>query len=497
MSIFAINSDKLIMNNILKIKIERLKHINSIELNLPIKKGLYAITGANGTGKSSIMTVVSKVIRKSAFEVFQSQDYSSNSRITITYDGKENIWTKANRSWSCSSSDIISFEGFYEGSIIHGMRFSDANYDALLKAERVNDTILTDADSFVQHHLSYILHGNTDFYKNLKRIKHKKIAQHKAFKGIPYFIEGTNGTVNQFCMSAGENMLISLLHMLNVVIIRRAKLDNVRLILIDEIELALHPSAIIRLVDFLQKIATDYNLAIYFSSHSIELLRKIKPSNIFHLQKELDNITIVNPCYPSYATRDIYQHSGYDFLILVEDVLAKYILENIIDENALYKSKLINILPSGGWKNVLRMQDDICKSNLAGVGTKVLSVLDGDVKSDFETLYEQKGFYTNLTINFLPIQSLEKYLHEKIVINKDTNFFKEIGDRFFRVKPLKEVVDSFSKRNDGKAFYKYLIKNLNEQGIDENVFVPKVCEMIYKKEDMSKLLTFLQKTFQN
>ena len=250
-------------------------------------------------------------------------------------------------------------------------------------------------------------------------------------------------------------------------------------------------------IDFLQKLATEYNLAIYFSSHSIELLRKIKPSNIFHLQKELDNIAIVNPCYPSYATRDIYQHSGYDFLILVEDVLAKYILENIIDENALYKSKLINILPSGGWENVLKMQDDICKSNLAGVGTKVLSVLDGDVKPDFEQLYKQKGLYTNLTINFLPIHSLEKYLHEKIIVNKDADFFKEIGDRFFKVKSLKEVVDSLIKKNDDKAFYNYLIKNLKEQGIEENVFVQKVCEMIYRKEDMSKLLTFLQKTFQN
>mgnify|MGYP002543960657 CR=1 FL=1 len=380
-------------------------------------------------------------------------------------------------------------------SIVYGM--TDANYDALLKAERVNNTILTDADSFVSRNLSYILHGNYDFYTNLKRIKNRTLAQLKAFKGIPYFIEGTNGIVNQFCMSAGENMLISLLHMLNVVIVRPAKSEDVRLILIDEIELALHPSAIMRLVDFLQKLATEYNLAIYFSSHSIELLRKIKPSNIFHLQKELDNIAIVNPCYPSYATRDIYQHSGYDFLILVEDVLAKYILENIIDENALYKSKLINILPSGGWENVLKMQDDICKSNLAGVGTKVLSVLDGDVKPDFEQLYKQKGLYTNLTINFLPIHSLEKYLHEKIIVNKDADFFKEIGDRFFKVKSLKEVVDSLIKKNDDKAFYNYIIKSLKEQGIEENVFVQKVCEMIYRKEDMSKLLTFLQKTFQN
>lgn len=283
--------------------------------------------------------------------------------------------------------------------------------------------------------------------------------------------------------------------MLNVVIACSEISEKVRLILIDEIELALHPSAIMRLVDFLQKLSSEYNLAIYFSSHSIELLRQIKPEHLFHLQKELSDITIINPCYPSYATRDIYQHSGYDFLILVEDVLAKYLLENIIDENALYKSKLVHILPSGGWQNVLRMQDEICKSNLAGVGTKVLSILDGDVKSDFDKHSSKNESYVNLTVNFLPIHSLEKYLYEKIIINKDTNFFKEIGDRFFKVKSLKVIVDSFSKRDNDKAFYNYLIKNLNEQGIDENVFVQKVCEIIYRKEDVSNLLIFLKKMF--
>ena len=41
------------------------------------------------------------------------------------------------------------------------------------------------------------------------------------------------------------------------------------------------------------------------------------------------------------------------------------------------------------------------------------------------------------------------------------DFFKEIGDRFFKVKSLKEVVDSLIKKNDDKAFYNYLIKNLD------------------------------------
>ena len=104
------------------------------------------------------------------------------------------------------------------------------------------------------------------------------------------------------------------------------------------------------------------------------------------------------------------------------------------------------------------------------------------------------------------IEEIEEYIdsckfqplsNTKIIVNKDADFFKEIGDRFFKVKSLKEVVDSLIKKNDDKAFYNYLIKNLKEQGIEENVFVQKVCEMIYRKEDMSKLLTFLQKTFQN
>lgn len=480
------------MENLLSVKIEKFKNIDLIELKLPMEAGLYALTGVNGIGKSTIMTVISKVIRKSAFDVFQPQDYSADSKITISYNNISNVWMRRGHSWRCNVKENISLKGFYEGSIIHGMRFSDANYDTLLKAEKVKDFFLTKADSFVADNLSYIIHGNNDYYRDLKRIKNRQLAQMQEFKGIPYFIDGKNGKVNQFCMSTGENMLISLLHMLNVVIARNEKPDKVRLILIDEIELALHPVAINRLVDFLQKLSKEYNLAIYFSSHSIELIRKILPSHIFHLQKEDGKISVVNPCYPSYATRDIYQHSGYDHLILVEDVLAKYIIESIIDNESLYRSKLINIMPVGGWKNVLRMQDELCRSNILGVGTKIISILDGDVECDFHRDFTTKGIYTNLIVNFLPIQSLEKYLYDKIILNCDSEFCKEVGDRFFKVKSLKQIVDTFVKKGDNKAFYNYLIKNLNEQGIEEHIFVTKICEMIYKKENMDKIISFLQ-----
>lgn len=40
------------------------------------------------------MTVISKVVRNSAFNVFQPHDYSSNSKITISYDGKKILGQK-------------------------------------------------------------------------------------------------------------------------------------------------------------------------------------------------------------------------------------------------------------------------------------------------------------------------------------------------------------------------------------------------------------------
>ena len=52
--------------------------------------------------------------------------------------------------------------------------------------------------------------------------------------------------------------------------------------LLDEIELALHSSALRRLVYFLKEIADKHNTVVLFSTHSIELIRSISSENIFY-----------------------------------------------------------------------------------------------------------------------------------------------------------------------------------------------------------------------
>lgn len=85
---------------------------------------------------------------------------------------------------------------------------------------------------------------------------------------------------------------------------RSRNLERPCLFFLDEIEMALHPSSLKRLVNFLGDMAKAYNYAIYFSTHSIELIGNISPENIYFLDRHSDNsIEILNPCYPAYATR--------------------------------------------------------------------------------------------------------------------------------------------------------------------------------------------------
>ena len=185
--------------------------------------------------------------------------------------------------------------GFYEGSIIHGNRFRDTNYSAL---------------------------NNAKFYSSLYRLKSNNSRFKNKFKGgSPYFIKDGDELISQFSLSTGENLLIPLLHSIHYQLVKKAR-EAGFIVLLDEIELALHPQALVRLIQFLEQMSRDRGIAIYFSTHSTDLIKHIAPANIYYLQKHPNgSVEVVNPCYPCYATRNISMFDGYDLLILVEDNL--------------------------------------------------------------------------------------------------------------------------------------------------------------------------------
>lgn len=286
--------------------------------------------------------------------------------------------------------------------------------------------------------------------------------------------------ISQYWLSSGENLLLSLLHFLNAKIFQQKKRNSIHrsLILIDEVELALHPVAINRLVCLLSKISKEYNLSIYFSSHSTELLRTMKPENIYYLQSLPNNsIEIINPCYPAYATRFLYNQDGYDILILPEDELAKYVIDKIIINERLYEGKLYHILPCGDWRNTVRLHKEVLESNLTNHTTKIISVLDGDVERDFLQEKKKDTSLERLNVSFLPIPSLEKYLHKYLIDEVEPAFFRELNDRFFRKKSLDEIVSEYQESGveiKGKKLWNKMISSLADDGMTEKEFLREI-----------------------
>lgn len=259
---------------------------------------------------------------------------------------------------------------------------------------------------------------------------------------------------------------------------------------LDEIELALHSSALRRLVYFLKEISESLNLAVFFSTHSIELLREIRPQNIYYLTYNIDDsITVTNPCYPAYATRNLYSDDGYgnDLVILVEDDLAKSIVDRTMIEKNLMKNIRVKILPTGGWTNTITMAYDITSSNLLLKGTRLAIVLDRDVKEEVPNFLKKHKEYTGLKIDYLPIKSLEKYLLHNLVVKTNQDLFSMLDSYVFQKRPLMEILRQYKKERidadlDGKTLYGFLLNELRSMRKDREDLVEIVMKYIMKNE---------------
>lgn len=480
----------------LNIEISDIKNVKHFKLDIPLKKGLYAIVGSNGSGKSTIMQAISQLVRKSSLNNFNNNDFSNQSYVEFTYLDKTERWENNGYKWRSNKyPSQLSFEGFYEGSIFYGTRFRDAQkVEVLLRTNNFLRNVV-DADKFVKDKLSYILHDNENHYRELKRLKTREIAKKYGLEGNPYFLESNGKLISQFNMSSGECMLITLLHFVyNVLVRRNYKQGSKVIFFIDEIELALHPSAINRLVFFLEEFTKSYELIVYFSTHSSELIRKVKPRNIFQIENNDGEILVNNPCYPSYAIRDLYTNDGFDYLLLVEDELAKKVVYKMLYSSTLFNSNLVHVLPSGDWHHTLKLHLDLERNTVLGIGRQVISILDGDV---VEQVNRQEDF-KNLRKLFLPIQSIEKYLYKKLIEENDKGFQKFIGDRYFRTRSLSNILNDYKlnyiieKDKNGKNLYEMLLSNLHKTGISEEEFIKYFCDDLYNLVDFSKFKTALE-----
>lgn len=479
------------------VEINKIKNIERFDYTFSFDKGIYALVGENAVGKSTVMSAVASVVYGQNLKKLGAAELYEESTVTIKCLDKENRWIFDQVSNKLIPQLGIAFYGIYEGSVFTGTRFEDMkNLDDLTKNPRFVSKLVP-ATRELKNALSLILHGEEGHYHELYKLQNIEVARRYGLGNMPYFLKLDNGKIiSKYKMSSGECMLISLLNFINSTALKPDQMrhkhpvtDDRLFIFIDEVELALHPSSIDRLLDYLTEMISQKDLTVLFSSHSSELIRRMNPRNIFYMKNENGDCRIISPCYPQYAIRSLYNHDGYDCTILVEDKVAELIVRRLIADYRTKNNLLMNVLPVGGWNNTLELQKNFCEQNILGRDKFTFSIIDGDVKQQANSVEQ----YKSLKKLFLPIMSFEKYLYQKILVENDTEFITYFGNRYFTLTSFDDIVKGCKSNQyvmgdkSGKALYELLIKKLQNERVDEDTLIRDFSSYLFDKENFSAL----------
>ncbi len=245
---------------------------------------------------------------------------------------------------------------------MYGNRFNNSSLNYYDYYTSFNEDLMTNASDFIVENLGEILKGDKDYYRGLKTLtktmflsqrremkskeqkydeipnqsKQKDTDSYLIRKVRPFLLLKDSGYITQYQMSSEEYLLLNILDYIYYRITYPSKQslnsNDLFIIIIDEIEIALHPSSQKRLIQFCNEMSQKNNICIIFSIHSREIISSLKPEQILLIDSHLNTgkLTITTPCYPYYAIRGVYEAAGYDYIVCVEDELAKKIVTETI-----------------------------------------------------------------------------------------------------------------------------------------------------------------------
>ena len=112
------------------------------------------------------------------------------------------------------------------------------------------------------------------------------------------------------------------------------------------------------------------------------------------------------------------------------------------------------------------MAHDVISSKLLLRGTKVIVVLDKDIKSQVPDFMKKHKECKHIEPDYLPISSLEKYLKQKLVDQVDAVLYRKLDNYVFQGRPLSSALSKYKTEvditsdSDGKKLYGVLLNEL-------------------------------------
>jgi predicted ATPase len=437
-------------HNSLKQIILETGHIRSLNhFNIEFKYPISVIAGINGSGKSTLLAIAACAYNNEIkfgglFQKTRAESpvFSSDTKITYYFVGQDRAislskkkaskWTKYSKrpSRQVNRSIISRIIPPDENSTLR-------NYSSIFQKK----TITQDLKDKIQSYYTKIFNREC---QDLQNMTHPKYEQHK----IP-LLKQVDKEYSGFNMGTGEVAVFKILESLFI--------GNKPLVLIDEIELGLHPEAQKRLIGVLKEICKEYQTQIICTTHSKIILDSLPPEARFFIEKQAQQTRVIPGITPEYAFGLLSGSNSKEMQIFVEDEMAKKILINILAQE---QRERICIFSIGN-------HDAICDAIVYCIKTEnynFLAIFDGDqqtnregfIKNILKKISQSNNFNEDSigeSILFFPSnQAPEKYILEKISNNESAKHSLAENFKINKAK-FEDLLNEVQKGNHHDFFY--------------------------------------------
>lgn len=364
------------------IHIQNLRNLNALHFTIP-DRGVTLLTGNNGSGKTSLLACLRRIGNSNAFPIhfpasLRSDRLDNHTNGTITYEinGVSVEYAYRGERWTPRPRKNANvFRTFGYSSV----KYIGASAERFTpRPEDFDPQYIRGADDEIKNAANAIFETNK--FSKLRLINLKRGAGNDAF----VLALGTNPQTyhSEKHFSLGELCVLKLLRLLTDV-------ANNSMIIVDELEMALHPRAQVKLLRYLEDEARNKSLTIIFSTHSVTLLKSVDRKQIIYLEKQ-DNgqVNPVYGCFPTFALGNIAsdEETLPDILLYVEDMFARDSLTAFFEMYANERFSdptqrpTIKAVPVGGFKEVV----SFLERNRSVMPQHVvqIAVLDDDVRTE-------------------------------------------------------------------------------------------------------------------
>lgn len=370
---------------LLSVKIQGLLCIDDIEIQIP--KGICAIVGGNGVGKSALLAAVTELLGNSEYYhgIGHKSRLSNSSLEAVVSDSgtskrlSANVGVEGVRQSGTDKfeSRLHWIEPSYIVNLTQKQLSSDAAFNELL--EPLSPLELNADDRQV---LWYILGKRIDYCCIYE------VTEYSDLDPFPYFILESGGVrYGSELMGYGELSLLCIYWRLRTV-------ERNEVLILEEPEAHVSPRSQRALMDVIAKVCDEKGLTVVLTTHSPAVIANLPQQNLILLTKE-GGRTCVNIGASKTQVNDLLGAvSLKSGLVLVEDRAAVQFLIAILRELNLELLSQIDIVNAGSASNMDAALKMLPKAN--GSWLTVIGAYDGDMR----TTTESKDF--NWSHIFLP-----------------------------------------------------------------------------------------------